>query len=387
MKLAVKIALRFLRSNPGQTVLIVLGIGIGVSVQIFIGSLIEGLQKSLIDKTIGNSPHIIVETIEEGEEIDHYQEVIDSIQAQNVDTKAIVPVSDHPAFIQYEDINKSLLIRGFDFNEKEEIYQFDEKLVEGSLPQKGEILLGITYKDKYDLKLDDEITLLSSNQKMETYTVSGFFDFKVASVNESWGVMDLKSTWDLFDTKGKVTGIEIQLPEQDVFLADVKADEFAKAIDQNELQLVNWKVQNEQLLSGLEGQSISSLMIQVFVLISVVLGIASVLAITVMQKSRQIGILKAMGLKNIQSSLVFLFEGLFLGVLGGIAGVLLGLGLAYSFTKFALNADGTPVIALYINPNFILISALIAVFSCVIASLIPARKSSKLNPIDIIRNN
>ncbi len=387
MKLAVKIALRFLRSNPGQTVLIVLGIGIGVSVQIFIGSLIEGLQKSLIDKTIGNSPHIIVETIEEGEEIDHYQEVIDSIQAQNVDTKAIVPVSDHPAFIQYEDINKSLLIRGFDFNEKEEIYQFDEKLVEGSLPQKGEILLGITYKDKYDLKLDDEITLLSSNQKMETYTVSGFFDFKVASVNESWGVMDLKSTWDLFDTKGKVTGIEIQLPEQDVFLADVKADEFAKAIDQDELQLVNWKVQNEQLLSGLEGQSISSLMIQVFVLISVVLGIASVLAITVMQKSRQIGILKAMGLKNIQSSLVFLFEGLFLGVLGGIAGVLLGLGLAYSFTKFALNADGTPVIALYINPNFILISALIAVFSCVIASLIPARKSSKLNPIDIIRNN
>lgn len=387
MKLAVKIALRFLRSNPGQTVLIVLGIGIGVSVQIFIGSLIEGLQKSLIDKTIGNSPHIIVETIEEGEEIDHYQEVIDSIQAQNVDTKAIVPVSDHPAFIQYEDINKSLLIRGFDFNEKEEIYQFDEKLVEGSLPQKGEILLGITYKDKYDLKLDDEITLLSSNQKMETYTVSGFFDFKVASVNESWGVMDLKSTWDLFDTKGKVTGIEIQLPEQDVFRADIKADEFAKAIDQNELQLVNWKVQNEQLLSGLEGQSISSLMIQVFVLISVVLGIASVLAITVMQKSRQIGILKAMGLKNIQSSLVFLFEGLFLGVLGGIAGVLLGLGLAYSFTKFALNADGTPVIALYINPNFILISALIAVFSCVIASLIPARKSSKLNPIDIIRNN
>lgn len=387
MKLAVKIALRFLRSNPGQTVLIVLGIGIGVSVQIFIGSLIEGLQKSLIDKTIGNSPHIIVETIEEGEEIDHYQEVIDSIQAQNVDTKAIVPVSDHPAFIQYEDINKSLLIRGFDFNEKEEIYQFDEKLVEGSLPQKGEILLGITYKDKYDLKLDDEITLLSSNQKMETYTVSGFFDFKVASVNESWGVMDLKSTWDLFDTKGEVTGIEIQLPEQDVFLADVKADEFAKAIDQNELQLVNWKVQNEQLLSGLEGQSISSLMIQVFVLISVVLGIASVLAITVMQKSRQIGILKAMGLKNIQSSLVFLFEGLFLGVLGGIAGVLLGLGLAYSFTKFALNADGTPVIALYINPNFIFISALIAVFSCVIASLIPARKSSKLNPIDIIRNN
>ena len=122
-------------------------------------------------------------------------------------------------------------------------------------------------------------------------------------------------------------------------------------------------------------------------MVSVVLGIASVLAITVMQKSKQIGILKAMGIKNSNSSLIFLFEGLVLGIFGAIAGVGLGLGLAKAFTTFALNPDGTPVVALYIDIKFIALSGAIAVISCLFASLIPAIKSSALNPIDIIRNN
>ena len=153
------------------------------------------------------------------------------------------------------------------------------------------------------------------------------------------------------------------------------------------VSVTNWKEQNQSLLSGLQGQSISSLMIQVFVLVSVVLGIASVLAITVMQKSRQIGILKAMGINNTKASFIFLIEGVILGIFGAIVGIGLGLGLSFAFTTFAVNADGTPVVALYIDYGFIAISGCIAVISCIIASLIPAVRSSKLNPIDIIRNN
>lgn len=127
-------------------------------------------------------------------------------------------------------------------------------------------------------------------------------------------------------------------------------------------------------------------MIQVFVMISVLLGIASILAITVVQKSKQIGILKAMGIKDKDSSLIFLFRGLLLGVLGAILGVALGLLLAFTFTKFALNPDGTPVVPLFIDPMFITFSAVIAVAASVIAALIPARNSSKLSPIEVIRN-
>ena len=124
-----------------------------------------------------------------------------------------------------------------------------------------------------------------------------------------------------------------------------------------------------------------------FVLISVVLGIASILAIIVLQKSKQIGILKAMGIKNLDASFIFLFEGLILGIFGAITGIALGFGLLASFQTFAIDAStGEPVIPLFIDYGFIGLSALIAVGVSTLAALIPARKSSKLSVIEVIRN-
>jgi len=117
-----------------------------------------------------------------------------------------------------------------------------------------------------------------------------------------------------------------------------------------------------------------------------VLAIASVLAISVMQKSKQLGILKAMGIRDGSASVIFLAEGFLLGIAGAILGVALGLGLTYAFTRFALNPDGTPVVALLVDPQFIAISALVAVLSATLASLIPARRSARLDPMEVIKN-
>jgi lipoprotein-releasing system permease protein len=115
-------------------------------------------------------------------------------------------------------------------------------------------------------------------------------------------------------------------------------------------------------------------MIQVFVMILVVLGISSVLAIMVMQKSKQIGILKAMGIQNTTTGYIFLSEGLILGILGAVLGIVFGLGLSFLFTKFALNPDGTPVVALYISYPFVTMSGMIAIAASVVAAMIPAFK-------------
>ena len=187
--------------------------------------------------------------------------------------------------------------------------------------------------------------------------------------------------------KNSITSIEVQVNANSTFMADQIAVKISQTLDNKTIKVDNWKAQNGQLLSGLQGQSISSIMIQVFVLISVVLGIASVLAITVMQKSRQIGILKAMGIKNSSVSYIFLFEGLILGFFGAVLGIAFGLGLSFAFTKFAIGPDGAPVVALYISYPFIAGSGLIAIASSLLAAFIPAIRSSKLNPIDIIRNN
>jgi lipoprotein-releasing system permease protein len=388
MRLGYKIAVRFLKSNKGQTLLIILGIAIGVSVQIFIGSLIQGLQKSLVEKTIGNSSQITISSNMDDKIISDYDKLLTDIETADDNIKEISVAADYPAFLEYSENSQSILIRGFEIDKADGIYNFIESIEDGTYPRNdNEIILGVDLKKEYGIQLNDEIKLITTNQDTVMCKVVGFFDLKVSSLNKNWGITTLSTAQNIFDIGNTITSIEIQVKEAAVFTADEVADKIIEKIDNNNLKVENWKVQNEQLLSGLQGQSISSIMIQVFVLISVVLGIASVLAITVMQKSRQIGILKAMGIKNSSTSYVFLFEGLILGMFGAILGIILGLGLSLAFTKFALNPDGTPVIALYISYPFILVSGLIAVVSSVLAALIPAVKSSKLNPIDIIRNN
>jgi lipoprotein-releasing system permease protein len=390
MKLSFNIAVRFLKSNILQTIIIIVGIGVGVSVQIFIGSLIQGLQKGLVDRTIGNSSQITI-LPEENETLTYDKDFLNLIKNSDSRIEKVSPSSDNPAFLTTDEKSQSVLVRGFDLDEADKIYNFSEYKIEGNLPYKeNEIMIGSKIKEEYGLSVNDEITLITTTKETVNCVVSGFFDLKVAQINSNWCIASLETANNIFKTDNKLTSIEMQVKQvknEDVFLADEIAENVKTSLNNDKFIVENWKVQNEQLLSGLQGQSISSLMIQVFVMISVILGISSVLAITVMQKSKQIGILKAMGIKNFSSSLIFLFEGLILGVFGAIAGVGLGLGLAVSFTKFALNPDGTPVIDLYIDNNFIILSAIIAAVACILASLIPAIKSSKLNPIDIIRNN
>jgi len=181
-----------------------------------------------------------------------------------------------------------------------------------------------------------------------------------------------------------VSAIEITVEK--LFEADKISTSLREKIQRQDIIFEDWKSSNEELLSGLNGQSISSIIIQVFVIISVCLGIASVLIITVLQKSKEVGILKAMGLKDSQASLVFLSEGFLLGMMGAIAGIVLGIILLFFFTTFAVNSDGSPVVPIIFDYTFIIISGIIAVAASTISAILPAKKSSKLSPVEVIRN-
>lgn len=379
MRLALQIAVRFLKSGKAQTWFIVLGIAIGVAVQVFIGSLIIGLQKSLVDKTIGSSSQI---TITSDNNISNYETLITSLSLDDR-LEVLSPTLDTAGTLYQGTNNRPVVLRGLDMNRSEEIYHFEDRLVEGRLPGTNEVILGLKFRDEMLVEMNDMVEVQIPLVGSLNLRVVGFFDFKVATINERWGIASL-STIQTFLATNEVTSIEMQIKEAYLFDAEVISQDLKPQIGTYEI--TNWIENNEDLLSGLQGQSISSIMIQVFVMVSVVLGIASVLAIIVMQKSKQIGILKAMGIQDIDSSFIFLFEGLILGTLGAIIGVFLGLGLAFAFKEFAVRADGTPVVPLTLDYGFIALSMGIAVIASVIASIIPARKSSKLTVIEVIKN-
>ena len=387
MRFSFKVAWRFLKSNKGQTILIALGIAIGVSVQVFIGSLITGLQKSLINKTIGNSSQITLVSNKDDKTIEDWEAKIDTIKKADSRIKYISPSADASAFIKFGDKTEPILLRGVQLENANNIYNIKSRIYEGKQPvNDNEALIGRELSKNLDIKTGDKFEVITPKGNSAELIVTGIYDLKVSNINKSWIITNLKTSQSIFSFNNKITSIEMKLEDKNIFRTDVIAENISSKLSDGSVKLENWKSQNEELLSGLKGQRSSSIMIQVFVLIAVVLGIASVLAITVLQKSKQIGILKAMGVKDRVASLIFLSEGFILGVIGAVLGVGLGLGLSFSFTKFALNADGTPVVPLYVDYKFITLSAFIALASATFAALIPARRSSKLNPIEVIKN-
>ncbi|WP_292590288.1 MULTISPECIES: ABC transporter permease [unclassified Mesotoga] len=386
MRLAFSIAMRFLSSSKTQTLLIVMGIAIGVSVQVFIGSLIQGLQKDLVDTTIGSSSQITVSS-SENNRVEDWQGIISEIASLDLptDLTALSASADVPVFISSGDRTLSVLLRGLQFPESHVIYKTDSRLIDGSLPEgDGEIIIGKGLKDELDVNLGEEITIFTPDRAVEILKVVGVFDLGVASLNKNWMISTIGTAQSVGKLGDAVTSIEMQVSE--VFRADENASVISERLSGSALLVTDWKSQNEDLLSGLNGQSVSSIMIQVFVIIAVSLGIASVLAITVVQKSRQIGILKAMGLKDSTTSFVFLFQGLALGIVGAVVGIAFGILLIIMFSTFAVGTDGEPIIRISLSYGFVMLSALIAIGASTIAAMVPARRSSKLSPVEVIRN-
>ncbi|MGL4382930.1 MAG: ABC transporter permease [Bacilli bacterium] len=372
-----KIAYRFLISNKPQLMLIVLGIGVGLAVQIFIGSLIMGLQASLLNNTIGNQPHILIKSELKNTKIseDTTYEISDSslITSQN---KSL----ENNALVTQEGANYPVFFKAIEFPQGDEIYQLKQRLVAGELPlQENEIVIGKQLFQDLKLKLNDNLVISSPSSKEFTLKVVGYVDYQVAILNETWLISNLKTGQTIFNNEGEISALELQV--KDIF----QAQTIAQTMSSKE-KIISWQESNQQLLSALKGQSISSYMIQVFVVISVVLGIASVLIISVVSKQKQIGILKAMGLSDLGASLIFIAQGFMLGILGASAGLLLGFALIKSFLTFAINSDGTSVVPIMLDASFIITSYIVAVLVAMIASIIPSLNTWRLSVMEVINN-
>lgn len=389
MSINFKIASRFMKSNKAQTTLISLGIALGVAVQIFLGLLINNLNDNLLNKTIGSSSQItITSQNKEDKIIKDYGNIVEDIKSNEDNSITdLLTILDTPALVNNGDSNESILVRGLNYSEDNDIYDIKNKITEGEFPtNNGDVLIGTGVSDSLNLNIGDEFTLITSNNNETLVKVSGIVDMQVKALNDSWVLTSLESAQNLFNQDNSITTIEMKIDMDKIFDADTIAANISTYTPGN-LNITNWKEDNGSLLDALSGQKSSSLTIQVFIIISVTMSIAGVLAISVLQKSKQIGILKAMGIKNKAAASIFLLQGLIFGVIGTTVGTALGITLFKIFNIVVKTSDGSPLVPGNMYFGFIAISVLLSIASSVIAAGVAARKSLKLDPMDIIRNN
>ena len=200
--------------------------------------------------------------------------------------------------------------------------------------------------------------------------VDGVFDLGAAAINQRWLVMDQRRAAALLGTGDRVNTIEMQV--YDVLGADSLAREWGIRLP--DYQVESWQQSNASLVSTLKSQSSSSYTIQVFVLLAVILGVASVLAISAVQKSKEIGILKAIGIRTASVSRAFLFQGLVLGIFGTLLGFGLGLAMSQAFVVFAKQEY-----TLLLKPVTTAVIVTATIVAATLSAYLPARKVSQIN--------
>ncbi|HTJ82276.1 MAG TPA: FtsX-like permease family protein, partial [Polyangiaceae bacterium] len=212
-------------------------------------------------------------------------------------------------------------------------------------------------------------------------TIRGVFDLGNQQVNERWVLVPLRTGQTLLGLPGGANAIHVKVRR--VFEADRVAQRLAGGTG---LVTESWMQQNAQLLIGLESQSSSSHTIQFFVFLAVAIGIASVLVVSVVQRTREIGILRAMGTPRRRIAGVFVLQGGIVGFVGSLVGAALGAALSFLFSRLAQNPDGSATFPIELTLRLILTATALATLTGVLAAALPARQAGKLDPAEAIRH-
>jgi lipoprotein-releasing system permease protein len=402
-----RVATRFLREGRMQTLLIIVGVAAGVAVVAYISALITGLQKNTLDKTLGAQAHVtlterddavtparapaegttlLVQTqprAQRPRSIANWQSLVPLLEALP-GVAAVSPMVSTAGLAVRGEATKSIALVGVDLERYERIVGLRSKVVSGvARLGPGEGIIGRELADDLGVRVGDRISLVTGSgtgSVSDSLSVTALVDLGVRELNRRTVIVPLRAAQSLAALPGGATSLDLKLA--DIWSAQTLASELSQRLP---YKVESWQQANASLVSALNAQSVSTGVIRAVVLVVVVLGIASVLVVSVVQKRREIGILRAMGATQGQVLRIFLLQGAIVGAIGSALGVVLAVALIWVFSRLALGADGLPLFAITLQPGLALQVAALATLCGVLAAVAPARRAAKLDPALAIR--
>lgn len=393
------IATRFLREGKAQSTLILVGIAVGVAVIVFLTALITGLQSNIIERTLGTQAHIRIQPTEENNvvlpapdgavqllletrraqrlrSINNWQQVVAAADALE-QVRAVSPVISGPAFARRGEAVESVALVGIEPARYLRIIPVQEDIVAGSFRVgAGDAVIGSQLARDLGLQVGDKLRLDAGQGREAVLNVAGIFELGVRELDSRYVYLDMKQTQSLLDLPGGATVIDVTV--DDIFGAREVAARLSRLTG---AKAESWMETNAQLMNALRSQSLSTRMISLFVALSVALGIASVLSVSVVQRTREIGILRAMGTTRRQMLQVFLLQGAIFGLAGSVVGGGAGYGLVWVFNTFGPRLFYIPV-----DPWLPVAAAGLATVTGIVAAAVPARRAAALDPVEAIRH-
>lgn len=398
------VALRYLREGRMQTALILGAVAIGVAVLVFLSSLMMGVQDNLVAKTLGAQASIVVhpadlearlvDVARPGEVVSARVEKPSQRQQSIVEWRPLVasvgrmggvvatsPYVSGPAFLVRGASTKAIAVRGIDPESFDRIIALSTKITAGRWSIAGtDALLGKDLSDDLGIGVGDKVRIVTAEGQSEIFSVAGVFDLGNRDANLRTVYTTLRAGQTLFDVAGSISALDVKVGDP------FTADRVAAAIESRTgLVAESWMKTNPQLLVALQSQNSSTRIMQFFITLTVALSIASVLIVSVVQKSREIGIMRAVGTSSTRVQRIFLIQGGLVGFLGSILGSAAGAGLALIFVNLQKNQDGSPMFPILLGPWLFVIPIVLATLVGLAAAVAPARRAARLDPAEVIR--
>jgi lipoprotein-releasing system permease protein len=394
------VALRHLRSRRRHafvsliTVISVLGIMLGVAALITVIAVMTGFSSYMQDRILGTTSHILVTGAGGLTDVDNVLAVVKSHE----DVVAAAPYVMGQSLLKTNGDVTGVVVRGVDPEQEGTVTDLAQNMVEGSLADLGDdgIVVGAEMARQRGLRPGDPITLVSPSEIsspfgmipiMERFTVKGVFDTGMYEYDTGLVLVTIPAARDFFDLAEGITGIAVKV--RDVYRTGDIAQELQRSVGYS-LWVRDWKEMNQNLFSALKLEKITMFVILVLIVVVAAFNIVGTLILVVMEKGREIAILKAMGATRKSIGRIFMLEGLIIGLGGTLLGLGFGMVLCYLLAHYQfveLPSSVYYVTTLPVKVQILDVAAicLAAVAVSFTATVYPAYKASELNPVEILR--
>jgi lipoprotein-releasing system permease protein len=378
----------------------VTGVTIGVAALIVVLSVFNGFGSLVSSILINFDPHLRIESTVPLDSAS-YGPMLGYISNQP-HVNACSPYVGGKALIVSRNVNRVVNIRGLETSKIPLVSGLSEKLVLGSVDlyekQRNGIVLGLVLADRLGVVIDDTISIVSpSGAELATmqitlpiirrFQVIGIYESNNKDYDGYYAFTNLSSAQSLFGRNGRIDGIDIRFDRFDH--ADLLRDELKKKYG-NAFRYLTWYDLHRELFTVMQIERWCAYIVLCLIIAVASFNLLGSLTMTVIEKRRDIGILKSMGASNKSLKNIFAFQGLLVGIVGTIAGSVLGLLIVYLQERYHLVALDTtiyiiPAIPVEVHINDIIFIAAAAIALCSLAARLPAKRAAGLDPVKAIR--
>ena len=396
MSFEIFVAKRYLTARRKQafisviTFISALGITIGVMALIIAIALITGFQNDVQEKILGSTSHIMVRNYSEGGLTD-YKSLMNQIIAMD-DIVSASPVIFETVLLSGAIKDDGAMLRGIDFNLEKQSSPWLQDLEMGNLPTPGTkregILIGRDLAFSIDvLTTAPRLSPLGALPKRKRFLVTGFFQTGLYEFDSKAVLVSLEAAQKMFNLEDRINIIHVRI--KDIFKARKVAQEIKEFLPPD-TWAITWMELNKSLFSALKLEKQLMFFTITLIVIVAALNIIATLILMVMEKTRDIGILKAMGANAKSIRKIFFLQGAMIGIIGTGLGTVLGLiwcWLANTFQLIKVPQDiyQIPFVPFRIQPLDLLMIVGVTLLISLLSTLFPSHRASKVDPVDALK--